>query len=280
METGKKPEPVPRRRWPRWLAWGISGLLVIHMLLPLGVRLWKKLLLAEDAPRIAFCPNDTWLEQLHVNEAYQLAFTLAQGELVEVQPGDVDPTRVKAWLKENRIDGLLLTGGGDVDPKLYGGDQKQAADVNAARDALELALLDAAHERGLPVLGICRGCQLLNVSRGGTLLNLRGDAKLEKVHFNVAGHTADVQQGSRLASIMDEGRLDNVQSFHYQAVDKVGKGLRVSATGPGGVVEAIEGTGPGWVLAVQWHPELSVNDTRQDALIKAFVEAARNRAQD
>ena len=264
------------RRWSRRAAIGSGVVLAGYLVFPLGVRVWKRFWLHSDAPRIAFSPNDTWLENLHVNEAYQVSFTLAQGELVEIQPPDTgaNRSRIAAWLGNNRIDGVLLAGGGDVGPRLYGGDPKKAADVNRARDDFELALIEEASSHNLPILGICRGCQLLNVARGGTLRDLRSSPDLKAKHFNTSGHKADLAKGSRLAAIMDTRHLDKAQSYHYQAVDQLGDGLRVSATGPGGVVEAIEGSSGAWVMAVQWHPELSVSDARQNALLKAFVEAA------
>ncbi len=282
-ETTENPEsarPVPpARRWPRRLAIGAACVLLIYLAFPLGILLWKKAWLPRDAPRIAFSPNDTWLEELHVNEAYQVSFTLAQGELVEIQPADTgaDHERIAAWLEKNKIAGVLLSGGGDVDPGLYDGDPAKAADVNRARDDFEIALIKVAMEKRLPILGICRGCQILNVARGGTLRNLRDDAKLKSLHFNMSGHAADLAEGSRLSGIMSANRLAKVQSLHYQAVGELGRGLRVSATGPGGVIEAIEGTGDVWVVAVQWHPELSVGDRHQNALLKQFVNAAKNK---
>ena len=157
------------------------------------------------------------------------------------------------------------------------GDPTKAKDVNRARDDFEISLIRAAMEKKLPILGICRGCQLLNVVQGGTLQNLRDDEELKELHFNVSGHAADLMAGGRLADIMETDRLAKVQSYHLQAVQKVGQGLRVSAMGPGGVIEAIEGTGEGWIVAVQWHPELSVGDPRQNALLVAFVKEAKKK---
>ena len=280
-ETTEKTEPdqsvLGPKHWPRRLAIGIACVLIAYLAFPLAIRLWKKAWLSEDAPRIAFSPNDTWLEDLHVNEAYQVSFALAQGELVKIHPSDTgaDRARIAKWLDKNKIDGVLLSGGGDVDPQLYGGDPTMAADVDRKRDDFEIALIKVAMERKLPILGICRGCQLLNVAQGGTLQNLRDDEELKELHFSVTGHAASLAVGGRLAKIMGTDRLAKVQSLHFQAVQKVGRGLRVSATGPGGIIEAIEGTGEDWIVAVQWHPELSVGDSRQNALLKAFVNEAK-----
>ena len=275
--------PAPRKcKWYKWSAWCLSGLLLIHMVFPLGVQLWQTSSLPSDAPRFAFTPNDTWLRIFHVNEAYQISFALAHGKLVEIQPNDTGPNqeRIKVWLEENQIDGVLLTGGGDVDPRLYGSNPEKATLVNRARDDFELALLKVAMEKKLPVLGICRGCQLLNVARGGTLKDLRAKKELKNLHFNMTGHQAELTKDSRLAKIMATDRLASVQSFHYQAVQDLGRGLRVSARGPDNVIEAIEDTSDSWIVAVQWHPELSLNDPHQNTLLEAFVKEAKDRSRD
>jgi putative glutamine amidotransferase len=247
----------------------------------IGFPIWVESRLPPDAPRIAFSPNDTWLKELGINKTYKVSFTLARGRLVEIQPSDTgsDPQHIAAWLKKNRIDGVLLAGGGDVDPRLYGGDPAKATDVNRARDDFEIALIKVAMEENLPILGICRGCQILNVARGGTLRNLRDDEKLAESHFNIKGHAVDLTDGSQLTSILGTNHLSQVGSYHRQAVHQIGRNLRVSATGPGGVVEAIEGTGPGdpWIVAVQWHPEMDVGDSHQEALLRAFVMEAKKK---
>jgi putative glutamine amidotransferase len=196
---------------------------------------------------------------------------------------EVTPGRAEALLDANEIEGILLTGGGDVDPTLYGGDPDSAIQVNRARDEFEIALIKAALRKNIPILGICRGCQILNVANGGDLVNLRDDAKQKESHFNFSGHKTDITLGSRLAEALQETHLENVYSFHGQAVDRPGKGIAVVARGPGGVVEAIEMAGPNeltWAVGVQWHPEMAVNDEIQNRLFGAFVrECMRRRAQ-
>ncbi len=276
--TNLEPSPdAPRRCWPRRLALALGALALVYflgyrVLVPMGVDRWMQYRLPADAPRIAFSPNDTWLEELGANEAYKISLTRAGGRLVEIQHGDTgaNPQRIAAWLEQNKIDGVLLAGGGDVDPHLYGGDPSQASSVNRARDDFEIALIQVAEKKRLPILGICRGCQILNVAHSGTLQKLKGDR-----HFDVSGHPADLAGGSRLSQIMDTTHLSRVGSYHRQAARELGHNLRVSATGPDGVIEAIEGTGPAWVVAVQWHPELEVGDPKQEALLRAFVRAAK-----
>ena len=273
------PETLPKttRCWPRRLVLSTCLLFMAYflgyrVLVPMGVDSWMQYRLPANAPRIAFSPNDTWLEELGANEAYKIALARAGGRLVEIQPSDTsaNPQRIATWLEQNKISGVLLAGGGDVDPRLYGGDPSQASSVNRARDDFEIALIKVAEDKQLPILGICRGCQILNVAHNGTLQKLKDDR-----HFSISGHAADLSKGSRLAQIMDSTHLEHVGSYHQQAAQELGNNLRVSAIGPDGIIEAIEGTGPGWVVAVQWHPELEISDPKQEALLRAFVRAAK-----
>ena len=275
-------EPLPKPgRWKRGLAIAIVSAAFLYLGYRIGFPIWVESRLPQDAPRIAFSPNDTWLKELGINKTYKVSFTLARGRLVEIQPSDTgsDPQHIAAWLKKNRIDGVLLAGGGDVDPRLYGGDPTKAADVNRARDDFEIALINVAMEENLPIIGICRGCQILNVAREGTLRNLRDDEELANRHFNVKGHAVDLTDDSQLVGIFGTNRLSQVGSYHRQAVHQIGRNLLVSASGPGGVVEAIEGTGPGdpWIVAVQWHPEMDLGNRHQKALLRAFVMEAKKK---
>ena len=269
------------KRWKRGLAIAVTAAAFLYLGYRIGFPIWVESRLPQDAPRIAFSPNDTWLKELGINKTYKVSFTLARGRLVEIQPSDTgsDPQHIAAWLKKNRIDGVLLAGGGDVDPRLYGGDPAKATDVNRARDDFEIALINVAMEENLPILGICRGCQILNVAREGTLRNLSDDEELANRHFNVKGHAVDLTDGSQLVGIFGTNRLSQVGSYHRQAVDMIGRNLRVSSTGPDGVIEAIEGTGPGdpWIVAVQWHPEMDLGDPHQEALLRAFVMEAKKK---
>ena len=275
-------EPLPKPgRWKRGLAIAMIAAAFLYLGYRIGFPIWVESRLPPDAPRIAFSPNDTWLKELGINKTYKVSFTLARGRLVEIQPSDTgsDPQHIAAWLKKNRIDGVLLAGGGDVVPRLYGGDPAKATDVNRERDDFEIALIKVAMEENLPILGICRGCQILNVARGGTLRNLRDDEKLAESHFNIKGHAVDLTDDSQLTGILGTNHLPQVGSYHRQAVHQIGRNLSVSATGPGGVVEAIEGTGPGdpWIVAVQWHPEMDLGDPHQEALLRAFVMEAKKK---
>lgn len=184
----------------------------------------------------------------------------------------LDPALAPVMLRG--IDGLLLTGGGDIDPAVYGADQHpEVYGLNPARDAWELAL---ARANTVPVLGICRGSQVLNVAAGGTLVQHLPDItevchrELERQHDLV--HEVDVVPGSRLHAVAGGLRL-GVNTLHHQAVDRVGKGLLVSGWSTDGVVEAIEATGDRPVLGVQWHPEL-LPDHEAHRLVFSWLVAA------
>jgi putative glutamine amidotransferase len=175
------------------------------------------------------------------------------------------------------LDGLVLSGGIDLNPKLYGEKRHPAADEpNDARDQLELDLLKQALERDLPVLAICRGMQLLNVAKGGTLeqhIEERGMHQRYDLAKPVPVHEVAVQKGSRLAEITGAGQVA-VNSRHHQAVGRLGDGLKVSARAEDGIVEGIEAPGKRFAVGVQWHPEdQAPEDPMQAKLFSAFAEA-------
>jgi len=182
-----------------------------------------------------------------------------------------------------RLDALVLTGGGDIDPAAYGAaPHPRTGSVNAARDRAELDLLAAALAGGLPVLGICRGLQLLNVACGGTLhqhladLGADGGADHTPQPGTFGRHPVRVAAGSRLADIWPEDGPLLVPTAHHQAIDRLGTGLTATAWAADGIIEAAELTGGEhhpFVLAVQWHPEAG-DDPR---LLQALVAAARRR---
>ena len=175
------------------------------------------------------------------------------------------------------IDGLVIAGGGDVDPSLYRSDFDAATGVNPLRDRFELALLEAAEQRGLPVLGLCRGAQLINVHRGGTLGDFRADSpRYDRHHRVLSGHPVEVEADSRLAAIFGRARLESVVTYHGQFVDKPGEGVRITAYALDGTPEAIEvaaESGFG-VIGVQWHAEVLPWDSHQGRLFSALAEAA------
>jgi putative glutamine amidotransferase len=168
---------------------------------------------------------------------------------VGIEPVLLDPESDETI---DSLDGLLLTGGTDVNSKLYNQERHPASDApHDTRDATEMKLLGAALERDLPVLAICRGLQLLNVAHGGTLDQHIDGHRLPGV---AEAHSIDVTPEAALARIIGAG-THVVNSRHHQAVDRVGRGLRVSARSADGRVEGIERPDRTFVLAVQWHPE-------------------------
>ena len=174
------------------------------------------------------------------------------------------------------LDGLLVPGGYDVDPARYGEEPLDTTVVadSAAQDQFEADMLAAAIELGIPVLAICRGFQLLNVERGGSLIQ---DLPADSPHRNSV-HEVRVEPGSALASVLGASALP-VSSYHHQAVDRVGEGLRVVGRAPDGVVEALEHESAE-LIAVQWHPEdTSEEDSLQQSLFDWLVLRAGERRQ-
>lgn len=195
----------------------------------------------------------------------------AAAVLLPPQPADAET--VSGIL--GSLDGLVLTGGYDLDPASYGQQPHPTTDEpRTGRDALEFALLRGALDRGLPVLGICRGAQVLNAAFGGALhqhlpevIGHNGHRAGEGVFTKVPVRTVP---GTRLAELL--GEFAEASCYHHQAIDKVGDGLVVSAWDADGVVEGLELPGDGFMVAVQWHPERTLDDLR---LFKAVADAAR-----
>ena len=182
------------------------------------------------------------------------------------------------------FDGLVLIGGEDIAAEVSGAAAETIGDTaDAERDRWELALLSAALDQGVPVLAICRGMQLLNVALGGTLHgHMTGQSAVHPdIPADVSAavafrHTVELGPRSRLRAAVGTHTLET-NSLHHQAVDRVGAGLKVTGVATDGVVEAMETTGSGWCVGVQWHPELMPEDAHQRALVTAFVDTCRAR---
>ena len=179
------------------------------------------------------------------------------------------------------VDGLFLPGGRDLDASLYGSEAHPSNDPPLrVRDELEIALTRLARERGMPVLGACRGMQVINVALGGTLEQHLGDRLDLTPHRDVYGthtsHPVVIAQDTLLSGITHELEFD-ISSHHHQGVDQLGEGLIAAARAPDGVIEAIEATDGAFCLGVQWHPEERL-DPEGIALIRAFIAAARTRS--
>jgi putative glutamine amidotransferase len=152
----------------------------------------------------------------------------------------------------DNFSGLILSGGGDVHPDIYGGNPSLCVSVDRARDELEFELLKVAFARKIPILGICRGIQVLNVFLGGTLLgHIEGHSAVEGEDRR---HAVNITPGTRLRAILGTESLE-VNSAHHQALRELGKGLIVSAAANDGTIEAVELPGDHFVIGVQWHPE-------------------------
>lgn len=229
--------------------------------------------------------NHAWLrfDYLHaVSKAQGLPSIIASGFT-----NPLDEAKQLAGEILDSCDGLLLSGGTDVDPKIFGEIPHTALGrVDGPRDPFEITLAQEAVRRDMPVLGICRGLQVLNVAMGGTLIqDIPTDVPGAIVHetgdnrIEIA-HAVTIESDSRLAQLLASFRVD-VNSFHHQAAKRLGQGLTRSATSPDdGVVEGLEMRDRKFVVAVQWHPENFWKTSRAfDGLFGGFVEAARLFAQ-
>jgi putative glutamine amidotransferase len=180
-----------------------------------------------------------------------------------------------------RVDGLILTGGEDLDPALYGEQPHPLTEVSVpVRDRWEHALLTAALERGIPVLGICRGMQLMNVHAGGTLIQHLPDSVGHDVHTGRPGlftqHVIKPVPGSRFAGVSPEAIV--VASHHHQAVERLGDGVVAAAYAEDGTIEALELPRERFALGVQWHPEMGVDPRVMEAMVSAARHSAASAA--
>jgi putative glutamine amidotransferase len=214
-----------------------------------------------------------WDQTAHLVADTYVSAVQDTGALAVLLPVDSrDPEKLL-----DRIDGLMVIGGADLDPAVYGQERSEATEnTYRDRDEFELALTRGAVERGLPFLGICRGMQLLNVALGGTINQNLVAADGTNPHRRIVGtfvgteHDIDLDPGSLVARATGE-EIHEARCHHHQAIDRLGNGLVVTASARDGVPEAIELEGDDdWVLGVQWHPE--AGDKRQ--LFEAFTEAA------
>ena len=221
--------------------------------------------------------------RVRLNVAYLTALENA-GLVPLVVPPLSDPSAADRILAG--VDGLLLTGGGDVAPEYFGEEpHPKLGSVSKARDATEMALISAARRLRMPVMAICRGIQVLNVECGGSLIQdiaAQRPGALEhegRGPRDAAVHPVEIEEDSILGLATGAGRLD-VNSIHHQSINRLGDGLRVTATAPDGIIEGVESTDDWWVLAVQWHPEemdlASRPGTEPGPLFKAFAESVRS----
>ena len=204
-----------------------------------------------------------------------------------MQAGGV-PVMIPSMLAEQgwdvlygRLDGILFSGGGDIAPEYYHGENHQrVAGIDPLRDTIEFNLLRAVVDDGKPFLGICRGIQTVNVGLGGTLYEHLGEQLRGEIDHTYPStmrttlvHEVKIEEGTRIAEAVGEPIL-KVNSLHHQGIRDVAPGLRVTGYAPDGLVEAVELPDHPFGLAVQWHPEWMTDQLSTRKLFKAFVEAA------
>lgn len=206
------------------------------------------------------------------SQPYSRAVAASGGLPVLLPPLPRAPQLTEQYL--DRLDGLLLPGGGDVEPHRYG--QQPITDslygMVSLHDEFDLAMIHAAIERDLPVLAICRGMQVLNVSQGGTLVQ-----DLTAGGHWMCEHPVEVDAGSRLARALGTTSLQHCYSVHHQGLDRLGERIVPVAADPEGLVEAVELEGASWIVGVQWHPEDTTSaEPAQQRLFDELVRRARD----
>ena len=212
-----------------------------------------------------FSENGTFpgMERVYVNQTYLYSVQKAGG-IPLLLPTLCNSNDLRDQLQ--RVDGVILSGGSDINPLLFGEEpDTQLGFVLADRDEYELALSQHAYQSGKPMLGICRGIQVINVAFGGTLYQdiyqQGANSRLQHTQqsrYDFAGHTVDIIPGSLLHDILAAAALP-VNSFHHQAVKDIAPGFIVTARARDGIIEAIEKPGNHFLLGVQWHPEMLVD---------------------
>jgi len=223
--------------------------------------------------------NNSGATVCQVGQAYVTAIQKAGGIPVMIPLGSGTDS-LKALLL--RLDGLLFTGGGDIDPQHFNGEpHAKVYGISPERDALEFFLIEAALAAGKPLLAICRGIQVLNVACGGSLYthiqdqieqSLKHDW-FPKFPRDKLAHTVSLVCESKLQEIFGDADI-RVNSLHHQGISQVGQGLKATAFAPDGLVEGLEVEGADFALGVQWHPECLPEDAGMQNLFKAFVAAS------
>jgi putative glutamine amidotransferase len=221
--------------------------------------------------------GDPARQEMALGLKYLRAIELAGGIPVVVPP--LSPASIEALL--DRVDGLCLSGGPDLDPVAYGERRHmRLGPVETELDTLELALTRAADAREVPILAICRGQQVLNISRGGTLHQHLPDVTDGTIDHRQTEpgerptHGVRLREDSQLGGIVSSPELE-VNSFHHQAIARLGDSLLVTGHAGDGTIESIEASDREFVIGVQWHAECLVRRPEQAALFDAFVDCAR-----
>jgi putative glutamine amidotransferase len=235
--------------------------------------------------------RDKTLQYLEQSMAH---WAMSLGALVVMIPTVERASRIGPWDIEvddyvAALDGVILQGGADVDPSLYGEERTpEVGPTDILRDRFELDLIRGFAAAGKPVLGVCRGMQLINIAYGGTLYHdlptSNVDAHTHRILdlYDEHAHELDLVPGSWFSRLYDGALQGRVTSIHHQAVKRLGEGLTIEARSPDGIIECIRHPEPNFMVGVQWHPEF--HDGRfpsllpTEPLFKAFLEAARRRS--
>ncbi|MBD2462841.1 gamma-glutamyl-gamma-aminobutyrate hydrolase family protein [Oscillatoria sp. FACHB-1407] len=218
------------------------------------------------------------LGEFHLYAAYVDAVRRAGGVPILLPPGEPNLDRLI-----ERVDGLVFTGGGDIEPTHYDGDlHPKIYRLDSERDSFELALARRAIQADLPLLGICRGLQVLSVASGGKLLphvpdTFGTDVLHREEPLHPTKHPVAIAPQSLISKIVGVSEME-VVSWHHQAVPTVPPGWQATAYAPDGLIEALEHQDHPWAIALQWHPELSAaTDPLQQRIFNAFVQVAQTR---
>lgn len=227
-------------------------------------------------PIIAIIPSYDFSKELYtVPSSYAIALSRLNAFPVII------PYSVPFFLLSDKIDGILLTGGGDPDPALWNQYPKNCVkEISPMRDSFEVSVIKEAYKKDIPLLGICRGCQMIAVSLGGSLYqDIYAETSSELKHMQNAPayyptHGIIINSGSLLYSITQK-YYNKVNSFHHQSINLLPPGFICSASASDGVIEAIECPSKRFFMGVQWHPELMTDDNTQLSLFSAFVKSAK-----
>ncbi len=225
--------------------------------------------------------NKYGLPQIHLLDTYVNA-TLKAGGIPIILPPELH--REEKWMEiYNQLDGILLSGGADINPQRFGGEAHPSIhDIDDTRDSIEIAITRKAIDDSKPFFGICRGFQLLNVALGGTLYTHIRDQFSAKIEHetspqeprNKLVHTVRLEKNSHLAQILEVEML-SVNSWHHQGAKDIPSALKITSHAPDGLVESLELPEHPFGIAVQWHPEWMTKDPHMQALFRAFIDASR-----
>jgi putative glutamine amidotransferase len=227
--------------------------------------------------------TDIFIEAGHRDRAFVYTTYVDSLRRAGAIPVLIPPQPENAADVVGELDGIVLAGGYDCDPSVYGEEAHPTVEpMDERRQQNDMSLAKLARERNIPTLGICLGMQMMNVAAGGTLVqDINSEIETEILHESSPSarlrHDISVEAGTKLARVLPSRKL-NVNSSHHQSVKKIGAGLSITAKAPDGVIEGLEDPNHPFYMGVQWHPEDMDGETSAAAIFGAFVEAARRYA--